>query len=138
MEAITIFTTGVSRGNPGPAAIGIYIANAKELMVSEVAETIGNATDTFAQYQAVMRGLQTLKEIYAEKTSEMQFVVKLDSELVKKQLNGESPINEPGLVPHFIEIHNLRVESFPHLTFAYIAPKLNTEATRLVKEALGG
>ena len=136
METITIFTDGGSRGNPGPSAIGVYIIDAQGKAIKEVAETIGNATNNFAEYQAVMRGLQIAKELFGKKTNDIQFEIKLDSELVKKQLNSEYQINEPGLVPHFIEIHNMRVASFPNLTFTHISRELNKEADRLVNEAL--
>ncbi len=60
----------------------------------------------------------------------------LDSELVKKQLNAEYQIKEPGLVPYFIEIHNLRVSNFPHITFTHIPREKNKEADRLANEAM--
>lgn len=136
METITIYTDGGSRGNPGPSAIGVYICDAKGTMIKEVSEAIGNATNNFAEYQAVMRGLQVAKEHFGKKTKELHFELKLDSELVKKQLNGEYQIKEPGLVPHFIEIHNLRVSAFPNLTLTHVRRELNKEADRLVNEAL--
>ena len=136
METITIFTDGGARGNPGPAAIGVYMVGADGTVLKEVSETIGNATNNFAEYQAVMRGLQTAKEHFGKKTKELQFEIKLDSELVKKQLNGEYQIKEPGLVPHFIEIHNMRVSSFPNLTLTHVRRELNKEADRLVNKAL--
>lgn len=136
MEKITIFTDGGSRGNPGPAAIGAYIIDSNGKVLKEVSETIGNATNNFAEYQAVMRGLQTVKDMYGKKTKEMEFELKLDSELVKKQLSGEYQIKEPGLVPHFIEIHNLQVSHFQNLTFTHVRRELNKEADRLVNEAL--
>lgn len=136
METITIFTTGVSLGNPGPSAIGVYLCDANGQMICEEAEVIGNATNTFAAYQAFMRGLQVAKEQFGEKTDELQFEIKLDSEFVSKQLNGETEINEPSLVPYFIAIHNLRISSFPNLTVIHISQALNTKATELVQEAL--
>ncbi len=136
MKTITLFTDGGSRGNPGPAAIGVYIIDESGNVVKEVAETIGNATNNFAEYQAVMRGLQTAKDLFGKQTKEIHFELKLDSELVKKQLNGEYQIKEPGLVPHFIEIHNMRVSSFPNLTFTHVRREFNKEADRLVNEAL--
>jgi ribonuclease HI len=135
MERITIFTAGGARGNPGPSAIGVYIIDEKGEVVREVGETIGNATNNFAEYQAVMRGLQIAIEVFGEKTEEIQFEIRLDSELVMKQLNGEYQIKEPGLVPHFIEIHNMRVSSFPHLTLTHVSQEQNKEAGRLVDEA---
>jgi ribonuclease HI len=131
MKAITIFTGGESRGNPGPSAIGVYIIDADGKVVQEVAETIGNATDSFAEYQAVMRGLQTAKELFGDKTNEIFFELKLSSGFVKKQLNNEQQITEPGLVPYFIEIHNMRVSSFSNLTFTLISQEANNEVVRL-------
>lgn len=136
MEKITIYTDGGSRGNPGPAAIGVYMIDEANKIVKEVAEKIGNATNNFAEYQAVMRGLQVAKQQFGKKTKDIQFELKLDSELVKKQLNGEYQIKELGLVPHFIEIHNLRVASFPHLKLTHVPREQNKEADRLVNKAL--
>lgn len=136
MKTITIYTDGGSRGNPGPAAIGVYMVDAKNSVIKEVSETIGNATNNYAEYYAVLRGLQTAKEQFGKKTKEMEFELKLDSELVKKQLNAEYQIKEPGLVPLFIEIHNLRVANFPQLTLTHVRRELNKEADRLVNEAL--
>jgi ribonuclease HI len=136
MKKITIFTDGGSRGNPGPAAVGAQIVDAKGTVVREVSEAIGNATNNFAEYYAVMRGLQVAKEVFGKSTKDMQVEVKLDSELVKKQLNNEYQINEPGLVPYFIEIHNMRVASFPHIVFTHIGRDFNKEADRLVNQAL--
>jgi ribonuclease HI len=136
METITIFTDGDSRGNPGPAAVGVQILDAQGTVLSEVSETIGNATNDFAEYQAVLRALQTAVELFDKKTSEMQFELKLDSELVQQQLSGERQIKEVGLVPHFIEIHNMRVASFPNLIITYVCQESNRGTNRLVSEAL--
>ncbi|MEN9920796.1 MAG: ribonuclease putative phosphoglycerate mutase [Candidatus Parcubacteria bacterium] len=136
MKKITIFTDGASRGNPGPAAIGVQVVDARGAVVREVSETIGNATNNIAEYYAVMRGLQVSKEVFGKSTKDLQVEVKLDSELVKKQLNAEYQIKEPGLVPYFIEIHNMQVASFPRLTYTHVRREFNKEADRLANEAL--
>ena len=138
MQTITIHTDGGARGNPGPAAIGVYITDEGGTVVKEVKQSIGNSTNNFAEYHAVAVALETLKHLYGKATKSMQFDLKLDSELVKKQLNNEYQIKEPGLVPLFIQIHNLRVANFPHLTFTHVPRKENKEADRLVNEALDG
>lgn len=138
METVIAYSDGGARGNPGPAAIGVQIVGADGNVVKEFGETIGNSTNNFAEYHGAMRALQTLKELYGKKTKDMQFELRLDSELVKKQLNHEYQIKEPGLVPLFIEIHNLRVANFPQLTFTHIPREQNKEADRLVNEALDG
>jgi ribonuclease HI len=136
METITIFTDGGSRGNPGPAAIGVHMIDEKGEVLKEVVETIGNATNNFAEYQAVMRGLQIAKEHFGKKTMELRFEIKLDNELIKKQLSNEAQINEPAVVPYFIEIHNMRVSSFPNLKLTHVPRELNKETDRLVNKAL--
>lgn len=136
MEKIVAYTDGGSRGNPGPAAIGVYIQDANGTGLKEVAEYIGNSTNNFAEYQAVATALETLKKMYGKKTKDMAFELRMDSELVKKQLNYEYQIKDPGLVPLFIGIHNLRVSSFPNLTLTHVPREKNKEADRLVNEAM--
>jgi len=138
MQKITVHTDGGARGNPGPAAIGVYITDASGQVVREVKETIGNATNNFAEYQAVATALEVLKQIYGQATKTTQFEIKLDSELVQRQLAHVYQIKEPGLVPLFIMIHNLRVSNFPHLSFTHVPRAKNKEADRLVNEALDG
>ena len=138
METITIHTDGGARGNPGPAAIGVYMTDQDGQVLLEVAESIGNATNNFAEYAAVARALEAAKQHFGKGTKTRQFILKLDSELVQKQLNHEYQIKDPGLIPLFIEIHNLRVAYFPHLTLRHVPRAQNKEADRLVNEALDG
>ena len=136
MEKIVMYTDGGARGNPGPAGIGIHIEDENGKTIKEVSQSIGNSTNNFAEYHAVMVGLETLKQLFGKKTKEMAFEVRLDSELVKKQLNNEYQIKEPGLVPMFIEIHNLRVANFPDLTLTHVRREKNKKADKLVNEAI--
>jgi len=136
MTKVIAYTDGGARGNPGPAGIGVQILDEKGKVQKEVKEFIGNSTNNFAEYQAVATALNTLKKMHGKKTKEMSVELRMDSELVKKQLNGEYQIKEPGLVPLFIEIHNLRVSNFPKLTFTHVRREKNKEADRLVNEAI--
>lgn len=136
MKKVIAYTDGGSRGNPGPAGVGVYITDEMGEVLKEVAEFIGNSTNNFAEYHGVLIALQTLKSMFGKQTKDMEFELKMDSELVKKQLNGEYQIKEPGLVPMFIEIHNMRVANFPNLTLTHIKRELNKEADRLANEAM--
>lgn len=138
METIICWVGGAARGNPGLASIGVFVASADGVMIEEVAQGIGNATDNFATYYAVMVGLQTLQSLYGEKTLAMQFEVRLDNEFVQKQLSNETPITDPGSVPLFIEIHNMQVAHFPTLSFQLVVRTDNNDVYRLVEEALDG
>ncbi len=138
METIICHTAGESKGDPGLSAIAVYIANESGEVIQEIAHSIGNATTAFASYNAVMICLQTLQTIYGEETKTMSFEIKLDSELVAHHLNAQASINDPGLVPMFIEIHNMRVVSFPRLTITLIPQPENKVVIKLLKEALDG
>lgn len=135
MESVITFVAGRSQGNPGPAGIGVYVTEADGRLVHEVKQAIGNARGDFATYYAVMVALTELKQVFGDLTPDINFELRLDNELVKKQLNGEHPINEPGLVPMFIEIHNKRVSDFPNITFALVSPGENKKADSLASEA---
>jgi len=138
METIITYTDGGARGNPGPAGVGVYITNKDGEVIKEAKKAIGNATNNFAEYYGVLLALQTLKQLYGKKAKEMQFEMKLDSELVKKQLSGEYQIKDPGLVPMFIEIHNIQVANFPNVSFTHVPRAQNKEADRLANEAMDG
>ena len=136
METIIVNTDGGARGNPGPAGIGVVIRDADGNLKKEVSEFLGNGTNNFAEYQAVVIALETLKKMYGKKTKELKVDLRLDSQLVQKQLSHEYQIKEPGLVPQFVYIHNMRVSSFPHITFTYIPREKNADADRLANEAM--
>lgn len=136
MEKVIAYTDGGSRGNPGPAAIGVQVQDGAGNVLKEVSESIGNGTNNLAEYQAVAVALETLKKMYGKQLKEMDVELRMDSELVKKQLNYEYQIKDPGLVPLFIEIHNLRVANFPNLTLTHVPREKNKEADRLVNAAL--
>ncbi len=139
MDKIIIYTDGGARGNPGPAAIGVYVINFKtNEVLYKLGKPIGNATNNIAEYLAVVHGLRAVKDKFGKRTKEMEFELKIDSELVKKQLTSEYQIRDTGLIPYFIEIHNLRVSNFPNLTITHIPRNQNKEADRLVNEALDG
>jgi ribonuclease HI len=136
MEKIIVNTDGGSRGNPGPAGVGIVVADSEGNVLQETSSFLGNGTNNFAEYQAVLLALQTLRQLYGKKTKEMEFEIRMDSELVQKQLSNEYQIKEPGLVPQFIEIHNMCVSSFPNITFMHVRREANAEADRLANDAM--
>ncbi len=136
MERIICYTDGGARGNPGPAGAGVFITDAAGTPISEVSQFLGNGTNNFAEYAAVLLALKTLKKKYGAKTKSMTFEIRLDSELIQRQLAHIYQIKEPGLVPQFIEIHNLRVKDFPNLSFVHVPREKNKDADRLANVAM--
>ena len=134
---IIIYTDGGSRGNPGLAAIGVILTNEKGNMIKEYAEKIGRTTNNEAEYEAVIFGLQKAKLIFGgKKAKEMQIEMKMDSELVAKQLNGKYKILDRKIEQLFLKIWNLKID-FGEVKFTYIPREKNTEADKLVNKALG-
>lgn len=136
MKKVICYTGGKTVGNPGPALVGVCIKNEDGTLVTEFAQKIGNANDSFAEYYAVMVAMQTLQRIFGSETKNIYFKICLVNELVKKQLNSETSIKDPGLVPMFIEIHNMKVENFSHFAVAQIAKGENGDVDRLIAETL--
>jgi len=131
-EKIIMFTDGGSRGNPGPAGIGIWI----ETLNKKYGECIGIATNNVAEYAALIFGLKKLKQLLGKaKTKSYSIECYLDSELVVRQLNHEYKLKEEYIQKNFIEIWNLALD-FKSVKFYHIPREKNSIADALVNEAL--
>lgn len=129
-----MFTDGGSRGNPGPAAIGIYI----ETLGKKYGECIGEATNNVAEYAALIYGLKKIKQLIGkDKAKKSEIECYLDSELVVKQLNHEYKLKEEYIQKNFIEIWNLCLD-FKNVKIIHIPREENKVADKLVNEALDG
>lgn len=134
---IVIYTDGGSRGNPGPAAIGVILTDEKGKMIKEYAEKIGRTTNNEAEYEAVIFALQKAKLLFGKrKIKTMEVEIKMDSEFVTKQLNNEYKILDRKIEQLFLKTWNLKVD-FNKVKFTHIPRNKNLEADRLVNQALG-
>lgn len=131
-----VYTDGGSRGNPGPAALGVVIQDAKGNTIKKYGEALGTKTNNEAEYAAVVSALKKVKALYGgEKIKKMEIEMRMDSELVSRQLNGEYKIEEERLFPLFIKIWNYKIE-FGKISFKHVPREKNREADRMVNEAL--
>ena len=136
MEKIIIYTDGGSRGNPGPAGMGVVVANEKGKMMKEYSGFLGVKTNNEAEYEAVIFGLKKIKALLGkEKIKNTEIEFRLDSQLIARQLNGEYKIEEERLFPLFIKIWNLKMDFGP-IKFSEIPREQNKEADRLANEAM--
>lgn len=137
-EKLIIHTDGGSRGNPGPSAIGAVIKDGRGNTVKKYGEFLGTKTNNEAEYEAVIFALKKAKALFGKDTAKkIEILIKMDSELVKKQLSGEYKIEEERLFPYFIKIWNLKID-FKKINFEHIPREENKEADKLVNEALDG
>ena len=130
MNKLIIFTDGGARGNPGPSGIGAVLYDENKVLVAEVSEYLGVATNNQAEYKALIAALKKAQELGA---SELDCY--LDSELVVKQLKREYKVKNQDLAPLFLIIHNLSL-NFKHISYTHIPREKNKEADRLANEAM--
>ena len=125
----TIFSDGGSRGNPGEAAIG-YVIKLGEATVFESGQLIGIATNNVAEYTAIIRGLQKVKQL-----GFYDVEVFVDSQLVEKQLKGEYKVKSPELKLLYDELKS-EIISLKSFTVSHVRREFNKQADKLVNEAL--
>jgi len=136
MEKIIIYTDGGSRGNPGSSGIGVFIADEKGKMIKEYSHFLGIKTNNEAEYEAVIFGLQKIKFLLGkEKIKSADIEVRMDSELVARQLGGIYKIENEKLAPLFLKIWNMKMD-FGKIVFKHIPREQNKEADRLANEAM--
>ncbi|MCK5450961.1 MAG: ribonuclease HI family protein, partial [Candidatus Omnitrophica bacterium] len=129
-KELIIFTDGGSRGNPGPSAVGAVLFNKEGDIVEKISEYIGTATNNVAEYMAVIYGLQEAVYYGAEKV-----VLKLDSQLVARQLRGEYRVKDKHLKKFFGLAVNL-LRGIKSVDIKEIPREKNKEADFLVNKAL--
>lgn len=134
MSKLIIYTDGGSRGNPGPAAIGVVIGEGAA--AKKYSETIGMATNNEAEYKAIIFALKKTKALLGkEKIKNTEIEVRMDSELAAKQLNGEYKVMDEKIKMFWMNIWNLRID-FGKIIFKHIPREKNKEADQLLNKAL--
>jgi len=136
VRKIIIYTDGGSRGNPGPAAIGIVFCNEKNQIIKNYSEFLGEATNNEAEYQAIIFALKKFKALFGKKLAKSSEIeLRSDSELLVNQLNGQYKILDPKIQSLFLKVWNLKID-FKKVKFKLISREKNKEADRLVNEVL--
>jgi len=127
-----IFADGGSRGNPGPAGCGavIKLDSDKGEIIAELSKFLGNTTNNVAEYTGLIIGLEKAKEMGFKKV-----VVKMDSELVVKQMTGAYQVKNEGLRPLFMKACALSRE-FNWFEITHVRRELNKEADKLANRAM--
>ena len=129
MKLIT-FTDGGARGNPGPAATGIVIKDENGHTIDAYGEYLGEQTNNFAEYSALISALRRAHELGATEVE-----CKLDSELVTKQMQGKYKVRDAGLQKLFVQAYNAST-LFKKVTYNHIFRESNKEADKQVNETL--
>ena len=135
MEKIIIHTDGGARGNPGPAGIGVVISDAEGNVLANISKYIGEQTNNFAEYEALIIALAAVREMFGSKIHDMQVTVYMDSELVVRQLTGAYRVKDPALKEQFARVGQL-AGTLKHISYNHVYREKNANADKLVNAAI--
>lgn len=132
----TIHADGGSRGNPGPAGAGAMIRDHLGNSVASVSKFLGTRTNNFAEYEAVILAFEALSKIVpAGKRGKTEVVVKMDSELVVKQMNKIYKIKHTVMKEQYARLAQV-ASAFGKISFVHVYREENSDADALANEAM--
>ena len=121
---------GASRGNPGPAGIGVQITDDDGAVLAEIARGIGETTNNVAEYTAVIEGLARADELGATTVT-----LRSDSLLLINQLTGRFRVKSEHLEPLHRRARSIAA-GFDGVSYEHVRRELNQEADRLANEGV--
>jgi len=123
------YVDGGSRGNPGPAGIGVVVEHPTGKRV-EISQSIGARDNNYAEYAALVVALE-----YASAFDSPRLHVYSDSEVVVRQISGSDNGQSPALRGIYSACIDL-ISNFQHFAITHIRRENNADADRLAKEAI--
>jgi len=123
------YVDGGSRGNPGPAGVGVIIEHPTGRRV-EISQSIGIRDNNYAEYAALLIALE-----YAAAYDSRSLQVYSDSEVVVRQISGSYHCQSPALRDIYSACMAL-IGSVRHFAITHIRREHNAGADRLAKEAI--
>lgn len=130
-KTLHLYTDGGSRGNPGPAAVGMVIKTPEGYILEEKGKCIGRATNNEAEYRALIEGLEIAKKYMPQK-----LVCFLDSSLVVNQLNGHFKVKQAHLRQLVFEVRQAMAQlAGTSISFRHIPRESNEHADALLNKA---
>lgn len=132
--SIVIYTDGGSRGNPGAAGAGASIQKDGE-EIATVSKFLGTQTNNWAEYEALVLGLEKACEVCSDFLHEM-IVVRMDSELIVKQMKGEYRVKDSALQKQHQRVKLLLTDHFSTVQFEHVRREQNKRADELANNAM--
>jgi ribonuclease HI len=121
---------GGSRGNPGPAAYGVVIRDARGEIVARLKKYIGRSTNNVAEYYGLIAAMD-----YAQSHGVRAIRIESDSELLVKQMRGLYKVKSADLQPLFERAKKMS-QSFESFRIDHVYREQNRDADTLANEAL--
>jgi ribonuclease HI/2C-methyl-D-erythritol 2,4-cyclodiphosphate synthase len=131
---LIVYTDGASRGNPGPAASGYCIMNELGQLVHEGGSRLGSMTNNQAEYNALVEAVEWIAKQLGH---QYKLELRLDSQLVQRQLSGEYRIKDEELKELALYAMN-QLMNFYEFKLVHIPRAENARADALANRALDG
>lgn len=135
MKIIT-YTDGGSRGNPGPAASGVYVQNDKGEELTRFGVYLGNQTNNFAEYTAIIEALSWILKNQETIGTISLIECRMDSQLACRQLTGIYKVKHPQIKPLFAQVQLLQQTLAVPFFFIHVPREQNSIADSEVNRAL--
>ncbi len=129
-DELHVYIDGAARGNPGPAAIGVVVLTRQGRRVASFGEAIGEATNNFAEYTALVHALRLLSAYEVDRLR-----IYADSELVVRQIQGTYRVKERSLRSLHSQVRSM-LERYRDWSIQHVPREENREADRLANRAL--
>jgi ribonuclease HI len=129
-EVLTLQFDGGSRGNPGPAGIGVVVSAADGTPLVTLGRFIGRATNNVAEYRGLITAMEEALKLGATKV-----VIRGDSELIIKQMRGEYRVKNPDMQTLYAEAQAL-IKQFTHAKIEHNLRNKNELADQLANLAM--
>ncbi len=126
-----IYIDGASRGNPGPAGVGVVFVDGQAKPVRQFSAPLGVTTNNVAEYLALLYALQE-----ALRAGLTDVTIKTDSELLARQLEGRYRVRD-GQLRLFHDLARHVMQAFRRCRVEHVPRTQNTLADRLASRAAG-
>jgi ribonuclease HI len=121
---------GASRGNPGPASYAVIVRGPDGTTRFEAGKYIGRTTNNVAEYYALISALD-----YAVAQGIDRLLVRSDSELLVRQMEGRYKVKSPDLRPLHEHARKL-ARGLAYFAVEHVPRERNREADELANIAL--
>ena len=130
ISELIVHADGASRGNPGPASAAVVAYDTEGTELTSRAKRLGKATNNVAEYSACILALELAADFGVPNV-----IVRMDSELVVKQMKGEYKIKNENLALLAEKVRELAA-GFEKCVWEHVPRAGNAAADKLANEVL--
>lgn len=127
---VNVFVDGASRGNPGPAGLGVVFRDDNGEIMATVREYLGKATNNVAEYRALLAALAE-----AARRGLKRLRIHTDSELMQRQLLGLYRVRKSHLRRLHEEVQK-GLTLLEQYEILHVPREFNVEADKLANRAI--